>query len=326
MKYLFFLSGENTEIAKTEVQNLLRAYLKSVEVESRGQIVVLETDGDFKKFDRLALTHEVCEFTGSCETRDLEEFFKEISVPKKRTCVRVKRIGGVKLNSHELEKKLGAILWRRGAEISVSKPEVVVKVYISDRAYIGHLLHSIDKKQFIERQPDLKPYFRPGVILPKLAKALVNISGVKEEEILLDPMCGAGTILIEAGLMGINFVGVEVFSSIIKGCARNLAYYNLPLNLVRGDVKKLPFKEGSIDSIVTDFPYLKSSKSYGKLEELYDCSLSEFERVLKQGNRAVVISNRDVDEALQELFVIEEKFYQKIHSSLTRRIYVCRKC
>jgi len=326
MKYLFFLSGENTEIAKSEVQNLLRAYLKSVEIESRGQILVLEADRDFKKFDRLALIHEVCKFTGSCKIEDLEEFFKEISIPKKKTCVRVKRIGSTKINSHELEKKLGAILWRRGAEISVSKPEVIIKVYIPDRAYIGYLLYSIDKKQFIERQPDLKPYFRPGVILPKLAKALVNISGVKEEEILLDPMCGVGTILIEAGLMGIEFVGVEVFSNIIKGCAKNLSHYNLPLNLVRGDVKKLPFKEESIDSIVTDFPYLKSSKSYGKLEELYDRSLSEFERVLKPESRAVVISNRDVDEIVEELFVIEEKFYQRIHGSLTRRIYVCRKC
>jgi len=326
MKYLFFLSGENTEIARAEAKYLSEAYSKKITAESDGQILVIEADKSIERaLNRLALTHEVSEYIGSCKVEELEDLFESILVPEKKLCVRVRKIGGVRIDSSEMERKLGAILWRKGAKISVSKPELTIKVYISDIAYSGYLIHSTDKKQFIERQPDTKPYFRPGVILPKLAKALVNVSGVKEEEILLDPMCGAGTILIEAGLMKINFVGVEAFYNIIKGCAENLSYYNLPLNLIRGDVKKLPFENESFDSIVTDFPYLKSSKSYGGLNELYNSSLTEFERVLKPACRAVIVSNMDIDEKIEDVFTIQEKFYQRIHCSLTRRVFVCQK-
>jgi tRNA (guanine10-N2)-dimethyltransferase len=239
--------------------------------------------------------------------------------------VRVKKIGRVCIDSALMERKLGSILWRRGAKISVSQPEVVIKVYIFKKAYTGYLIHSTDKKQFLLRQPNLKPFFRPGVIIPKLARALVNISGVRVNEILLDPMCGAGTILIEAGLMNIRFAGVEIFTNIVEGCAKNLSHFNLPVNLVKGDVKRLPFKDESFHAIVTDFPYLHSSKSYGRLDELYSRSLEEFQRVLKKGRRAVVISNLDVDEVILNHLEIEEKFYQRIHGSLTRRIFVCRK-
>jgi len=49
-----------------------------------------------------------------------------------------------------------------------------------------------------------------GKFHPQLIKALINIIGVKKGETILDPMCGSGTTNIEAALLGINSIGVDI--------------------------------------------------------------------------------------------------------------------
>jgi len=48
-----------------------------------------------------------------------------------------------------------------------------------------------------------------GKFHPQMIKALINIIGLREGEMVLDPMMGSGTVLIEAALMGINSIGVD---------------------------------------------------------------------------------------------------------------------
>lgn len=49
-----------------------------------------------------------------------------------------------------------------------------------------------------------------GKFHPQLIKSLLNIMGVKKGELVLDPMCGSGTTNIEAALLGINSVAVDI--------------------------------------------------------------------------------------------------------------------
>ena len=321
-KYLFYLSGENEKLAKAEVEFLLKSYSKFRLIEEDKQILVCEGNGNIK---RLALTHEACEFVTSCEIDDLEDVFRSLEYPKTKICVRVKNVGGKKLDAAKAERELGAILWKRGAEVSVSNPEAIIKVYLANKAFVGFLIQKTDTKQFLIRKPTNKPFFMPNVVLPRFARALVNLSGVRENEVLLDPMCGTGTFLIEAGLMNIEILGIDPFEKIVSGCRENLRYYGLKANVLMGDAKKLPFKDNSIDAIVTDFPYLQSTKSFGSLMDLYYKATEEFSRVLKSKRFAVIVSNIDFDELLGNYFKIVGKFYQRIHKNLTRRIYLCLK-
>ncbi|OAG26683.1 TRM11 family SAM-dependent methyltransferase [Thermodesulfatator autotrophicus] len=48
-----------------------------------------------------------------------------------------------------------------------------------------------------------------GKFHPQMIKALMNILGIKEGDIVLDPMCGSGTLNVEAALIGINSIGVD---------------------------------------------------------------------------------------------------------------------
>ncbi|MBE8540479.1 DNA methyltransferase [Geoglobus acetivorans] len=325
MRLIFYLSGEFEELARIEAETFLNVFDGHTE-STDNQIVVGECSEEISGyFNRFGLIHEVSEHLFSCTSlEELKGRFESIKIPDGKICVRVRNIGKRKVDSLRLERELGAVLWRRGAKISVSKPDHVIKVYFSGRIHTGVLLHETDRKQFLLRRPDLKPFFRPGAILPRIARSLVNIAGIKEG-VVLDPMCGTGTILVEAGLMGLEFIGIEAYRVIAEGCGVNLQYYGIPKNVIIGDVKSMGLREESVDGIVTDFPYLQSTKSLGEIHELYSSAFAEFERVLKGNSRAVFLTNLDVDALVKKHFEIEYKLYQRLHKSLTRRVYVCRK-
>jgi len=49
-----------------------------------------------------------------------------------------------------------------------------------------------------------------GKFHPQLVKGLLNILTVKPGDIVLDPMCGSGTLNVEASLLGIDSIGLDV--------------------------------------------------------------------------------------------------------------------
>lgn len=48
-----------------------------------------------------------------------------------------------------------------------------------------------------------------GKFFPRMVRAIMNAAGVDEGDLLLDPMCGSGTMNLEAVLCGINTIGVD---------------------------------------------------------------------------------------------------------------------
>jgi DNA modification methylase len=48
-----------------------------------------------------------------------------------------------------------------------------------------------------------------GKFHPQLIKGLLNILGVQPGETVLDPMCGSGTLNVEASIIGIDSIGIE---------------------------------------------------------------------------------------------------------------------
>jgi tRNA G10 N-methylase Trm11 len=146
---------------------------------------------------------------------------------------------------------------------------------------------------------------------PNYAKALVNLAEAKKGDLLLDPFCGIGTILQEAALNRVRFVGVDIdngsvqstrenLSQLSKECRLNLQ--NLDRAVVQGDATKLTelFACDSFDAVATE-PYLgpaltkrpkhESAKEIlGSLRHLYQKALSEIWSVLKVNKKAVIVS------------------------------------
>lgn len=146
---------------------------------------------------------------------------------------------------------------------------------------------------------------KSGMLPPKLAQIMINLSQVDQNDVILDPFCGSGTVLQEALMLGYkNIIGSDISAKAIADCRNNNSWlktkYNFKIDGVKIyelDVRNLEHKVGpaSVDAIITE-PYLgeaQNSKlktqSMEKLGELYINAFSQFYKVLRPGNRVVIV-------------------------------------
>jgi len=68
---------------------------------------------------------------------------------------------------------------------------------------------------------------KSGMLPPKLARMMVNISQPTKESVILDPFCGSGTVLQEALLLGYNSViGSDKSKKAVEDTLKNLQWIN----------------------------------------------------------------------------------------------------
>lgn len=147
-----------------------------------------------------------------------------------------------------------------------------------------------------------KPYsdHHKGLLPPKIARILVNLALGQtdpEDKTLLDPFCGSGTVLLEAGIMKMNLVGNDLDTVQIAGARRNLDYFGLKSKLLAYEATALSdhLKE-EVDFIATE-PYMGRpgtredrlpDLSKG-LMKLYLGCLKDWLNLLKTGGRIAMI-------------------------------------
>jgi tRNA (guanine10-N2)-dimethyltransferase len=320
MKLIFELSGENETLPLAELDCIC------TDPDHRAQVAVADCP-DPKAVHRLAMTHTVLEYLGECRP-DISEFSTLLSDLCLTTDLpfagRVKKVhsGDTMLVDRcfqrEFERLIGTMIT---GPVNLLSPDVVYRAILSeDRCYFGRVLYTIDRGGYDSRNPGKRAFFHPGVMMPRIARALVNISCARPGELLLDPFCGTGGILLEAGLMGIHAVGSDFDPFMVCGSRQNLSSGTLLVS----DAASLPLRDASVDAVVTDFPYGQSVciRREGTMERLYDRALSEIHRVLKDGRRAVVVTHRDISDIAGQHMTILQRHTQRVHKSLTRRILV----
>ncbi|ABO35823.1 putative RNA methylase [Methanococcus maripaludis C5] len=230
-------------------------------------------------------------------------------------------------NSMEIERKLGGIIKKKtSAEVNLKNPVKTFRVVISDNTiYTGLVLEKRDIEYFQNNRPHLRAYFHPGCIMPKLARCLVNLSRVKEREIVLDPFCGTGGFLIEAGFLGCKLIGSDIDEQMVKGAILNLKTYDLSkqvISIKQNDAKNVSkYLEElgieKIDGIVTDPPYGISTLKKGDMLEIF----KKIVDVLKNNDYLVFAAPNKMELDLK----LVEFYEMRVHKSLTRYIHVYKK-
>ncbi|MGC9330008.1 MAG: TRM11 family SAM-dependent methyltransferase, partial [Candidatus Hinthialibacter sp.] len=78
---------------------------------------------------------------------------------------------------------------------------------------------------------------RSGMLPPKLARILINLVRTKTTATLLDPFCGSGGIVTEAGLMGLQAVGFDKSEKAVEDTKRNWEWLQSNLSLTQGEAR-----------------------------------------------------------------------------------------
>jgi len=319
MKLLFELSGENPTLPFAELECI------GTILDQRLQVAVADCPAP-ETARRLAMTHAVLEYLGECEPDPaaFRNLLGELAiVTEKPFAGRVKKVHGSSNEPHpssqrEFEEIIGTMI---SGPVSLNNPKVVYRAILSgDRCYFGRLLFTTGRGAYDTRNPGRRNFFHPGVMMPRMARTLVNIACAHTGDVLLDPFCGTGGILIEGGMLGMNAIGSDFDPVMILGSRRNVDTAALML----ADAASLPFRDHSVDAIVTDFPYGQSVciRKSDSMDRLYADALDEIQRVLKKKRRAVVVTHRDISAIASGRMTVLQQHDQRVHKSLTRRILV----
>lgn len=138
---------------------------------------------------------------------------------------------------------------------------------------------------------------------PTVAAAMVRLAGVAPGMTVLDPMCGAGTIVAEAvelaeqrRYVNTTVLGGDNDPNAVFVSKENLLNAGRPgVEVRRWDATELPLRKSSVDRIVSNPPFGKQLSTPDQIGPLYEAMAREYDRVLRPGGRAVfVVSEQDV--------------------------------
>jgi tRNA (guanine10-N2)-dimethyltransferase len=146
--------------------------------------------------------------------------------------------------------------------------------------------------------------------------------------VLFDPFCGTGGILLEAGLIGAHIIGGDIEQKMIDGCKKTFEFYKMKkYRLQCCDIGEIHRYASSVDAVVTDFPYGRSTTTKGeRLSTLYDRAFASISSLLKENGRAVIgVSNKEMIATGENHLLLLEVHAFRVHRSLTRYFVVYQK-
>ncbi|WP_414468419.1 TIGR01177 family methyltransferase [Methanobacterium sp. ACI-7] len=340
MEIIFILSGEHETLPKAEITACLEAENASFTVKYHNEgILIIEIPDEETRMihilgKKIAYTHEICNLLFESKIDSLKDDIAQYpwnDIISKDYAVRVKKVGyDPEFNSQNMEIEIGGIIKEvlgKNAKVNLENPDTFLRIIvIDDKLFISERLIKRAKKHYYELKPHKRPFFYPGSMSPKLARGMSNLARVKEGSIVLDPFCGTGGILIEAGIIGGQVVGMDIDEKMVEGTKKNLSYCGInDYRVYQGDARKikLPFK---VDAIVTDPPYGISASTAGvESKTIYEDSLLAMQEIINPDGYICMATPHYLD--IKELvnhtkFKIIEQYEIRMHKSLTRVISV----
>lgn len=162
-----------------------------------------------------------------------------------------------------------------------------IRVFIEgDTAVVGVRLaeRSLSKRAY-------KQEHVPGSLKPTVAAALLRLANVTAGTRVLDPCCGAGTILIEAKSYEASSGGGDIDRETVRAAHLNASQASVAIDLQQWDARSLPLSNKSVDCVISNLPWGRAVTTDGSLPVLYQEISKEIERVLAPGGKTVLLTN-----------------------------------
>jgi len=234
------------------------------------------------------------------------------------------------IDSMTFERKLCKMIQNQTkAKVNLKAPDkTFLGVLANEKFIFGLKLVEILPKPFIERRPKKKPFFHPSAMQAKLARCMVNLARPKTGEVVFDPFCGTGSMLIEAALIGCKVLGLDVQRRMVRGALRNLKYFRVnPEGVIVADSRNPPI--ATVDCVVTDPPYGRSATTIKRTtKQLVEDLLLAVHSILSKRGKVCIATPKTLNvKALGEALNYKhlESHFVYIHRSLTREIAVFEK-
>ncbi|MBN1645585.1 hypothetical protein JW868_00935 [Candidatus Woesearchaeota archaeon] len=307
--FLLNLSKSNIDLSCAEVQ----AFTKKESV-LLDDLLLIEDQLDWKRF---AYTKDVLRIIEQTTEEELESALNNIEWNNyygKSYCV--SKLGKLSIGVD----KAGSIIWNRldNPTVDLENPDMeVVLVKKGNIVFITIEEHE-NKESYENRRQHLRDEAYPISLHPRLARAMVNICGDVNE--VMDPFCGTGGILIEAGLIGLSVKGCDINEKMVETTRRTMKKYGIAGNVEVENALKVEHKSAAV---ATDLPYGKNSP-VKDIEKLYS---DFFGHAKSLTDRIVVGTPKSIDckkMLVENGWKVTGEFEVYIHKSMSKKIYAAR--
>ena len=142
------------------------------------------------------------------------------------------------------------------------------------------------------RHRDYRAVERPASLRPSVAAAMAFLSDPRADDVVLDPFCGTGTLLIERALAGRYrmLIGGDNDSGAIEAARTNIGPRFKPIELHQWDAAAIPLDDHSVATIVANLPWGFRYGSHRENRRLYPRVFAEMRRVLRPGGKMVLLT------------------------------------
>lgn len=226
-----------------------------------------------------------------------------------------RRSGGQRYVRKVVEERVRQAVARRFPSWKAVAEDGLLEVWILEEG--GEVLCGLRLSDRTMRHRTYKNSTIAASLRPVVARAMVMMTQPCEEDVFLDPMCGAGTLLVERGECARyrQLLGGDVREEALAAARSNIGPRYKPIELRVWDACNLPLDSGSVGAAACNLPFGKKVGSRSELADLYARCVPELRRVLTPGAAAVLLTS---ERALMERILQgAELFYCERVLSLT---------
>lgn len=136
-----------------------------------------------------------------------------------------------------------------------------------------------------------KLHHLPASLRPAMAAAMVLLTNPAPNDVFLDPMAGAGTLLVERAAAGPfrQILGGDSSAEAVEAMRANTHGLKGAIDCRRWDARALPLEDAGVDKVAVNLPFGKQVAASIDLPALYRGALAEIERALRPGGRLVAL-------------------------------------
>ncbi|XP_061140588.1 THUMP domain-containing protein 2 [Syngnathus typhle] len=203
------------------------------------------------------------------------------------------------LSVQEVSKVLGTSLsGQLGWKVDLRNPQIEITVYLRD----DHCLLGIP----LTRLPLAnRRYIKTTGLRSTVAWAMGELAQIQSGSLVLDPMCGVGTILIEAAQEHklACFLGLDIDDRQLHKASENVAFAELRdrMHFLKASSTHMPLPNASVDTVVCDLPFGKKFGTKTDMAASLPLILAEMERVLRVGGSLVLLLSPQLSCLLKKL-------------------------
>ncbi|XP_075935523.1 U6 snRNA (guanine-N(2))-methyltransferase THUMPD2 [Anarhichas minor] len=201
-------------------------------------------------------------------------------------------------SSQEVSRVIGGGLSRLlGWKADLKNPQLEVNVSLSDDHFL--LGFPLTRLPLANRS-----YMKTTGLRSTVAWAMASLAHIQPGSCVVDPMCGVGTILIEAAQehQAACFLGLDIDDGQLQKANDNVEFAELPnIQLLKASSMMLPLPSTSVDAVVCDLPFGRKFGTKTNMAANLPLILTEMERVLRIGGTLVLLLSPQLSCLLKNL-------------------------